>query len=202
MRLWEVGEGEDVLCRVRDQRGRLYEALLELGDDARVLHPHLVLGCLLEDRADQRSHERLRRARHLVSTLTCRLGLMDIPDLGATLRYVYRVLKPRGWFVFVVGHPCFLAPEATTVPAPDEQPGRLVTGYFNERFWRSANSNGVRRAGNYHRTLTTYLNVLLSSGFRLEIVDEPGASPLLSQQQPVYDQVPIFFAARARHPSE
>jgi ubiquinone/menaquinone biosynthesis C-methylase UbiE len=43
--------------------------------------------------------------------VTCHLGLMDIPDLDATLRSVQRVLKPGGWFVFVIGHPCFLAPQ-------------------------------------------------------------------------------------------
>lgn len=48
---------------------------------------------------------------------TCQLGLMDIPDLDATLAAVTRILKPRGWFVFVIGHPCFLVPDAapTTV---------------------------------------------------------------------------------------
>jgi ubiquinone/menaquinone biosynthesis C-methylase UbiE len=42
--------------------------------------------------------------------VTCQLGLMDIADLMATLRSVRRVLRPRGWFVFVIGHPCSLAP--------------------------------------------------------------------------------------------
>jgi hypothetical protein len=73
-----------------------------------------------------------------------------------------------------------------------------VTGYFEERFWRSSNPNGVRRAGNHHRTLSTYLNSLVRSGFMLELVEEPMASPLLAQQQPLYEEVPIFFAARAR----
>jgi ubiquinone/menaquinone biosynthesis C-methylase UbiE len=47
--------------------------------------------------------------------VTCQLGLMDIPHLGATLTAVHRVLKPGGWFAFIVGHPCFLAPNAATL---------------------------------------------------------------------------------------
>jgi ubiquinone/menaquinone biosynthesis C-methylase UbiE len=130
--------------------------------------------------------------------VTCQRALMDIPDLGATLRAIRRVVKPDGWFVFVIGHPCFLVPGATTVQTADGRPAVAVTGYFQERFWRSPNPNGVRRAGNYHRTLGTYLNALVQSGFRLETVQEPQAGPLLTQGQPVYQQVPIFFAARAR----
>ena len=129
---------------------------------------------------------------------TCQLGLMDIPDLGATIGAVHRALKPGGWFVFVIGHPCFLAPEATQVKGPEGRSAVAVTGYFEERFWRSANPSGVRRAGNYHRTLSTYLNALVSAGFVLEAFAEPVAGPLLAQREPLYQEVPIFFAVRAR----
>lgn len=130
--------------------------------------------------------------------VACQLGLMDIPDLGATLRAVRRVLRPRGWFVFVIGHPCFLLPEAVRVTSVDGRPAVQVTGYFEERFWRSSNPNGVRRAGNHHRTLSAYLNALVRSRFVLEVVEEPVANALLAQQQPLYEEVPIFFAARVR----
>ena len=48
--------------------------------------------------------------------VNCQLALMDIPDLRATVSAVARVLRPGGRFVFVIGHPSFLAPEARTVP--------------------------------------------------------------------------------------
>jgi SAM-dependent methyltransferase len=127
---------------------------------------------------------------------TCQLGLMDIPDLAATLAALHRVIKPRGWFVFVIGHPCFLAPHAASTTDLDGKPAVRVSGYFDERFWRSSNPNGVRRVGNYHRRLSTYLNALTRCGFRLDISEEPDASPMLAEQQPLYRQVPIFFAAR------
>jgi SAM-dependent methyltransferase len=129
--------------------------------------------------------------------VTCQL-LMDIPDLDATLAAVRRVLRDGGWFAFVIGHPCFLMPDAETISRPDGRAAVAVSGYFEERFWRSSNPNGVRRAGNHHRTLSTYLNALSRSGFALEAVEEPHAAPLLARQQPLYAEVPIFFSCRAR----
>jgi len=87
--------------------------------------------------------------------VSCQLGLMDIPDLSATLVAVHRVLRPSGRFVFVIGHPCFLTPEAKTLIGEDGLAGRWIPDYFDERFWRSTNPQGVRRAGNHHRTLAT-----------------------------------------------
>jgi SAM-dependent methyltransferase len=129
---------------------------------------------------------------------TCQLGLMDIPDLDATLAAVHRVLRSGGWFVFVIGHPLVLAPDARPGQATDGRHAVSITGYFDERFWRSPNPQGVRRAGNHHRTLATYLNALAVSGFVLEAVEEPAATGLLARQQPAYAEVPMFFAARFR----
>jgi len=130
--------------------------------------------------------------------VTCQLGLMDIADLEGTLRSIYRVLRPGGWFVFVISHPAFLAPHAETRTDSQDRSGRLVSRYFDAEFWRSENPNGIRgRAGNYHRPLHVYLNALIETGFRLDRLLEPRASPLLAEQQPVYANVPIFLAARA-----
>jgi ubiquinone/menaquinone biosynthesis C-methylase UbiE len=128
--------------------------------------------------------------------VTCQLGLMDIPNLDAALASIHRVLRPGGWFVFVIGHPCFLVPDATATTDPDGRPAVVITDYFSERFWRSRNPNGVRRAGNHHRTLSTYLNGLIATGFAIDAVTEPKASGALAAQQPLYAEVPIFLAAR------
>lgn len=130
--------------------------------------------------------------------VNCQLALMDIPDLDATLKAVRRVLKPGGAFVFVIGHPAFLAPFATTEVDKEGRPGRMITDYLEDRFWRSNNPSGVRRVGNYHRRISTYLNAVVSNGLDLVRIEEPPASALLVQQQPVYRSVPIFFGARAR----
>ena len=61
-----------------------------------------------------------------------------------------------------------------------------------------SNPRGVRRAGNHHRTIATYLNALTDVGFTFEHAEEPQASPRLQQQRPEYVSLPIFFAARVR----
>ena len=70
--------------------------------------------------------------------------------------------------------------------------------YLDEEFWRSPNPEGVRRAGAYHRTLSTYLNAFVRHGFRLEQSLEPAAEGEYAREQPVYVRIPIFFAVRLR----
>jgi ubiquinone/menaquinone biosynthesis C-methylase UbiE len=131
--------------------------------------------------------------------VACQLSLMDLADLDAALRSIRRVLKPGGWLVFIIGHPCFLAPHAETRTDQTGRQGRLVSHYFDAQFWRSGNPAGVRgRAGNYHRALSSYLNALINADLQLEETLEPPPAQLLIEQQPVYQHVPIFFAARAR----
>jgi hypothetical protein len=99
------------------------------------------------------------------------MALINIPDLQATFQSVRRILKPGGWLVFAITHPCFETPHAqwTPLPDPEHATARIVTGYFDERQWFSSNPDGVRsRVGDHHRMLSTYLNTLSAAGFALE----------------------------------
>ena len=99
-------------------------------------------------------------AGELFEGVVCNMALMDMPDLGAVFASVSRILRPGGWFVFSITHPCFQTP-----------PG---WSYFTEGLWRSDNPNGVRgKVGAYHRTLSAYLNALAVEGFCLERLIEP-----------------------------
>jgi hypothetical protein len=91
-----------------------------------------------------------------------------------------------------------LLPGARCRDDVNDRPGRFVTRYLDSEFWRSSNPDGVRgRAGSYHRPLCVYLNSLLAAGFQLDAVVEPRATRLLVDQQPIYRDLPVFFAARA-----
>ncbi|MET7498511.1 hypothetical protein [Streptomyces sp900116325] len=69
----------------------------------------------------------------------------------------------------------------------------MVGDYHAEGFWRSDNPQGVRRAGNQHRMLSTYLNTLGAHGFVLEATAEPTPSSWVAAEQPQRAGLPPFF---------
>jgi hypothetical protein len=127
------------------------------------------------------------------------MALMDIPDLAATYQAIHRVLRAGGWFVFSITHPCFQSPHAQWIPSDDGTVSRRIVTYFEEGFWRSGNPDGVRgKVGAYHRTLSSYLNELLRTGFDLARIVEPrGAGPILDRV-PGYAVAPAFMMIRCQ----
>jgi ubiquinone/menaquinone biosynthesis C-methylase UbiE len=131
--------------------------------------------------------------------VACNMALMDIPDVAATFRAVHRILRPNGWFVFSITHPCFQTPTSTWMDKADGTVWRALRGYFQEVFWRSDNRSGVRgQVGAYHRTLSTYVNCLIEAGLSLERLCEPQASGHVAERVPGYGEVPAVLVARCR----
>ncbi|GAA5512163.1 ubiquinone biosynthesis O-methyltransferase, mitochondrial [Deinococcus carri] len=129
--------------------------------------------------------------------VVCHLALMDIPDLAATVQAVRRVLRPRGWFVFSLTHPCFQAPHARWHTAPDGTIRREVSTYFDEGFWKSAYPGGVRgQVGAYHRTLSTYMRTLSEAGFQFCDMYEPQATGAVRDARSEYGVIPPFLLMR------
>jgi 2-polyprenyl-3-methyl-5-hydroxy-6-metoxy-1,4-benzoquinol methylase len=128
--------------------------------------------------------------------VACAFSLTDIDDLSATLSATQRVLKPGGWFVFAIPHPCIITRVSRWATPPDA-PGRVVSGYFSEGQFVIANAPGVRgKVGVYHRTLATYLNALVAAGLMLERIVEPRATGDMAVQVPGATEVPAILAMR------
>ena len=135
--------------------------------------------------------------------VVCFMALMDIPDLTGTLRSVSRILKPGGWLVFAMLHPCFHTARSGEAETP-EGVVRTIGGYFDEGHWRSETRPGPPgKVGAYHRTLSTYINALADAGLVLERMAEPRGqdiaadSPALSGSgRAVWREVPAVLAAR------
>lgn len=116
---------------------------------------------------------------HSFDIAVSQMAMMDIPDHQALFRAVHRILKPGGLFIFTLLHPCFEGPYLLPGEEPflTDEAGNLtacvVRWYGREGHWQSG-GDGVRgHMGAYHRTLSTYINDLISAGFRLEKLEEP-----------------------------
>ena len=128
------------------------------------------------------------------------MALMDIEDLGMTAQQVTRILRPGGWFLFSILHPCY-NPRRSGELTTTEGPVRTVAGYFDEGHWTSETRTGPPgRVGAYHRTLSTYLNTLSEAGLVLECASEPAAAGEAAMRRPIWTEVPAHLIMRWRKP--
>lgn len=101
------------------------------------------------------------------------LVLHYVESFGNVCNKIYRLLAANGDFVFTVEHPIFTA-QGSQDWYYGNNGNKLhwpVDRYFDE---------GIRKAAfldeevvKYHKTLTTYINALISSGFRITGLAEP-----------------------------
>lgn len=129
----------------------------------------------------------------------CYMALMDIPGLALALALgaIARILVPGGWFVFVITHPCFKPPAyGELADHVDGSVRRTVGKYFEEGAWDGPGKNTAHLpARAYHRTLSTYVNTLISAGFAIEALREPPG------QTPVWREAAQLLYARCRRVS-
>jgi SAM-dependent methyltransferase len=144
--------------------------------------------------------ERLELAPASFDLIYSSLALHYIERLSELLALVHRALVPGGRFVFSAEHPLFTAPM---------EPGWSVTaggrktwaldGYLEEGP-RSTDwlAKGVIKQ---HRTIATYLNMLLGLGFTLNRVEEWGPAPEQIAAKPIWTDErrrPPFLLVSAR----
>jgi SAM-dependent methyltransferase len=197
LRLLEVACGQGRVARELARRGatltgmdisaallakaRAYEVTEPLG--IRYLHADVTAPGLLEGRQ--------------FDGVVCNYGLTDIDDLDGLLANIARWLRPGGWFVFSLLHPCFPGWDSD---APSSWPPGQ--GYYQEGWWLAGNTGYRGRVGSSHRMISTYLNSLIGHGLVLDRAVEPPPGREMEQRRPPGAAlVPFYLVGRAVAPN-
>lgn len=148
---------------------------------------------------------------------TAFMSLMDMPHQDRVLAETMRVLKPGGFLQFSILHPCFAPPhrkvlrdEAGAVRAIE------VARYFEaidgeiER-WRFGAAPEQEKATvapfevpRFHRTLSQWVALVVTAGFVIEHMHEPGVDAVTAKAMPYLADTlvaPLFLHMRVRKPA-
>jgi SAM-dependent methyltransferase len=122
------------------------------------------------------------------------LNQCDLPDFEANTKEVFRVLKKGGKFVIANLHPMRSASGKWYRNADGEKLHVILDNYFDEgeRHWEIT---GVMLT-NFHRSLSTYVNTFVNTGFILKEIIEPTSTLDMLDKYPDLDdelRVPNFI---------
>ncbi|MEQ1409551.1 class I SAM-dependent methyltransferase [Neorhizobium sp. Rsf11] len=148
--------------------------------------------------------------------VTAFMSMMDMADQQGVLKEVARVLKPGGFLQFSILHPCFVPPTRRNIrDERGEAVAVQVADYFDEtegriERWLFSDIPAEERARltpfsipRFHRTLSTWVSMIVGAGLVIEAFGEPMASEEVAAAEPVVADTrvaPIFLHIRAVRP--
>ncbi|MBB2671977.1 UNVERIFIED_ORG: ubiquinone/menaquinone biosynthesis C-methylase UbiE [Rhizobium esperanzae] len=148
--------------------------------------------------------------------ITAFMSMMDMADQRGVLKGVHRILKSSGFLQFSILHPCFVPPKRRNVRNEAGEPIAVeIAEYFDEsdgriERWIFSSIPQAERAAltpfsipRFHRTLTTWVSMIVEAGLVIEAFGEPMASAEVALAEPVVADTriaPIFLHVRARKP--
>ncbi len=207
MQILEIGCGEGFVARALAEKGATLTAsdispeLIQIAKEKGEGPEYSVAP------SDDLSWVRLRSQDVVVAVLT----LQNTEHIEAVMKQVSRTLVPGGRFVFVLNHPTFRVPKATSWGF-DQATGvqyRRVDAYLSARSEKMDMHPGKRGSKSftysYHRSLQDYMKALRGAGFcitRLEEwishkTSEPG--PRAKAENVARKEFPLFMCIEATH---
>ncbi len=122
--------------------------------------------------------------------VVCNMALMDIADYKTTLKQISRVLKDDGIFVFSITHPAFVFPSCRGIIVPNDSERnedriRFIIDYFDERPSIISDFSWLPAPFlQFHRPISSYVNVLVKNHFVIVEMSEPQVSKDLVERFP------------------
>jgi ubiquinone/menaquinone biosynthesis C-methylase UbiE len=147
---------------------------------------------------------------------TAFMSFMDIADQPRALAEAARVLRPSGFLQFSILHPCFTPPHRRVVRDAQGATLAIEVGRYFEcgpylDVWMFSTMPAEQRARVepfripvFHRTLSSWVELICRAGLVIEQFGEPSASAELAAAQPSLADTriaPLFLHIRARKPA-
>ena len=145
--------------------------------------------------------------------VTAFMSMMDMANQPEVLKGVHRVLKPGGFLQFSILHPCFVPPSRKNIrDESGEAVAVQIADYFDEadgkiERWTFSSIPKEESAKlkpfsipRFHRTLTTWVSMIVNAGLTIQAFGEPMASEEVALAEPVVADTrvaPIFLHIRA-----
>ena len=140
------------------------------------------------------------------------MSFMDGPNYPDAIKEIYRVLRPGGYLVFSITHPCFLTEGISWIKDENGHGQRVSVGnYFKKtpyvdkwKFSMSPESESLPEfeVPYFPRTLSEYINELISAGFLLVELREPRPTEEVCKEMPKLEKwrkhAAIFLQVKAR----
>jgi len=149
--------------------------------------------------------------------VTAFMSMMDMANQRQVLKSVHRVLKPGGFLQFSILHPCFVPPSRKNIrDETGEAVAVQISDYFDEadgkiERWVFSSIPDEEKAKltpfsipRFHRTLTTWVSMVVEAGLIIQAFGEPMASEEVALAEPVVADTrvaPIFLHIRAGKPA-
>ncbi|NLS21118.1 class I SAM-dependent methyltransferase [Rhizobium sp. P40RR-XXII] len=146
--------------------------------------------------------------------VTAFMSMMDMANQQGVLNEVVRILRPNGFLQFSILHPCFVPPTRKNIRDEKGEPIAVqIADYFDERDgrierWVFSSIPAEERSAltpfsipRFHRTLTSWVSMIVGAGLVIEAFGEPMASREVAFAEPVVADTriaPIFLHIRAR----
>ncbi len=199
LKVLDCGCGEGRFCRILAERGAGYVLGLDLCE------PMIEAARGLQSGRDEYRLQDVQDLSFLedesFDLAVSYLNHCDLPDFAANTKEVFRVLKKGGRFIIANLHPMRSATGQWCRSPEGEKLHVTVDHYFaeGERHWKMM---GVWFT-NFHRSLSTYINTFIKTGYLLEKIVEPTVTSEQLKEYPELEdelRVPNFIIYVLRKP--